>query len=108
MGYNFTESGSYEVNASNLFHYQDEAGEPQPIHATVSTAHPAKVGGGLYSAKRPGSAGLEKGATFTGCSTAQKTIIRAALKVANNYLAVAVTYLTRQTRSTTRYTTWFG
>ena len=108
MGYNFTEGGDYEVDAANLFHYQDEAGEPQPIYATVSTAYSARVGGRLHSVKRQGRAGLKKRATFTGCSTAQKTIINAALRVANDYVAVAVTYLTRQTRSTTHHTTWFG
>jgi peptidyl-Lys metalloendopeptidase len=108
MGYDFTEGGDYRVDASNLFHYQDGAGEPQPIRATVSTAHSAKVDGSLHSAQRRGRGGLEKRANFTGCTIAQKTVINTALRIVNNYLAVAVTYLTRQTRSTTRYTTWFG
>lgn len=110
MAYNFTEGGDYKVDATDLFYYQDEAGEPQPIHATVSTTHSAKVGGSLLSTKRQGrmAMGLEKRATFRGCSAWQKKELNAALRAVKNYLVVAIAYLTRQTRATAHYTTWFG
>lgn len=106
-GYNFNEEGEYKIASSDIFFYQDEAGTPQIIHATVSSGHQTKLSGNLQSSKRLGR-GLEKRATFTGCSSSRRTSINNGLITANRYLASAITYLKGQTRSTKRYTTWFG
>ena len=105
--YNFTEVGNYKVESSDLLFYEDEAGNAQPIHATVTSAHQAKLGGSLLSAKRRGHA-LEKRASFTNCSASRKTSINTALTTTMTYLSKAITYLNGHSSSTKRYTTWFG
>ncbi|KIM33629.1 hypothetical protein M408DRAFT_60879, partial [Serendipita vermifera MAFF 305830] len=107
--YNFTRVGDYEVDAANLFHYQDENGQPVAIRADIASIHSAKLSGNLVSstvARR--SMSLAKRASFVSCSSTRSSQINTALTTTTTYVANAVTYLTSLTSGTTRYTTWFG
>ncbi|KIM27479.1 hypothetical protein M408DRAFT_24421 [Serendipita vermifera MAFF 305830] len=106
-GYSFTQEGEYKVETTNLLFYQDEAGNPQPIHAVVSSTHQTKLSGSLQSSKRR-ERGMGKRATFAGCTASQQADINSALGVSTTYIANAVNYLTSLTGGKPRYTTWFG
>ncbi|KAF9469757.1 deuterolysin M35 metalloprotease [Collybia nuda] len=107
--YNFTTSGSgsYNFEASNLFHIVDGASKIVPLYAD-SEALTAKVSGNLAVARKTQSAGLNKRATFVGCSAARQTILNAAASAAQSYAASALSYLNSHTSTSTRYSTWFG
>lgn len=106
-GYSFTQEGEYKVETTNLLFYQDEAGNPQPIHAVVSSTHQTKLSGSLQSSQRR-TRGMGKRATFAGCTASQQADINSALGVSTTYIANAVNYLTSLTSGKPRYTTWFG
>ncbi|KAG8807722.1 hypothetical protein FRC19_006364, partial [Serendipita sp. 401] len=107
--YNFTRVGDYEVEAVNLFHYQDASGSPVSITADVASAHNARLDGNLVSsviAKR--SMHNYKRASYSSCSSSRQSTIAAAFPYVKSYLSNAVSYLSSQTATTTRYSTWFG
>ncbi|KAH9858230.1 peptidyl-Lys metalloendopeptidase [Lenzites betulinus] len=106
--YNFTSSGAttYTVEPANLFHFVDPStNEAVEIRADAE-AHVADVKGKL-AVPRP-TPTLAKRATYNGCTTAQKSALALAAPAAQSYAAAAHTYLSANTASTTRYTTWFG
>jgi peptidyl-Lys metalloendopeptidase len=107
--YNFTKVGDYEIDAANLFHYQDTNGAPVPIRADIASTHTAKLTGKLVSsaiARR--SSNLAKRASFVSCSSTRSSQINTALTTTTTYVANAKSYLTSLTAGSTRYTTWFG
>lgn len=110
-GYNFTSTGTYEVEASNLFYYQDGSGDAVPITADVTSVHTADLSGSLVSrviAKRSMKMGLVKRASFNSCSSSQSSQINTALDTTVTYVANAASYLSSLSSGSTRYTTWFG
>lgn len=108
-GYNFTTAGDYEVEATNLFHYQDKAGNPVTIYASISSAHTAKLNGKLVSRKNAKrDAKLTRRASFKSCSSSRQSQITTALTSTLTYAKGAADYLNSHTSATTRYTTWFG
>ncbi|KAJ8469577.1 hypothetical protein ONZ45_g10909 [Pleurotus djamor] len=106
--YNFTSTGegSYNFEARNLFHLVDANKNAVPIYANVET-HTAKISGKLAVA-RTSQSGLERRASFIGCSSTRQTQLNQAASAAQSYASGALSYLNSHTSATTRYTTWFG
>ncbi|KAG8818812.1 hypothetical protein FRC17_010697 [Serendipita sp. 399] len=107
--YNFTQAGDYDIEAVNLFHYQDPSGNPVAITADAPSHLTAKLTGNLVSsivAKR--SMRNYNRASYTSCSSSRRTTIAAALPVVKTYVNNAVNYLSSHSSATPRYTTWFG
>ncbi|KAG8812283.1 hypothetical protein FRC17_002104 [Serendipita sp. 399] len=106
--YNFTQVGDYEIEAVNLFHYQDASGNAVAITADAPSAHLAKLTGNLVSstiAKR--SMRNYKRAGYKSCSSSRQSTIAAAFPYVKSYLSNAVSYLSSHSSTTTRYSTWF-
>ncbi|KAI0830740.1 peptidyl-Lys metalloendopeptidase [Trametes gibbosa] len=106
--YNFTlpGAGKYTVEPVNLFHFVDpETNEAVPIRADTET-HVAAVKGKL-AVTRP-TPTITKRATYSGCSTSQKSALASAAPAAQSYAANAYSYLSTHTAASPRYTTWFG
>ncbi|CCA71303.1 related to peptidyl-Lys metalloendopeptidase Precursor-Chlorophyllum molybdites [Serendipita indica DSM 11827] len=107
--YNFTTTGDYEIDASNVFHYRDASGNAVPIVADVENALTAKLTGSTISSKiAKRNMSLSKRAKFASCSSTQQSQTNTALTTTMSYLSNAVSYLSAQSGSTTRYSTWFG
>ncbi|EIN05799.1 peptidyl-Lys metalloendopeptidase [Punctularia strigosozonata HHB-11173 SS5] len=107
--YNFTSSGSstYSIEPSNLFHYVDpETKQAVALYADVERAHVAAVSGKLAVARPIPT--LTKRESFVGCSSSEKSEVSSAATAAQSYAKGAYNYLSTNTASTPRYTTWFG
>ncbi|KAF5343568.1 hypothetical protein D9758_012973 [Tetrapyrgos nigripes] len=108
VAYNFTNSGEdlYDIEANNKFFLVNpDTLEVSEISAKQDASHQAKLTGTLSVAR---SSGLEKRASFVGCSSTEQSQINSAITAAQNYANSARDYLSSHTSSTTRYTTWFG
>ncbi|TRM66117.1 hypothetical protein BD626DRAFT_197166 [Schizophyllum amplum] len=103
--YNFTESGedAYTFDAAKTFYHLSDNGSVVPVEATTKT-HSAKVAGKLAVSRK----GLNKRAKYNGCSSDQESQIDDAVSAATTYASDAFNYLSENTESTDRYSTWFG
>ncbi|KAF7311786.1 Peptidyl-Lys metalloendopeptidase [Mycena indigotica] len=105
--YNFTASGesTYDIVAANAFQYVDASGKLATIHANAAeAAHTTSLKGTLAVARR----GLDKRIAYRSCSSSQQSQLVSAASAAQTYANNAVSYLTANTASTPRFTTWFG
>ncbi|KAF7331246.1 Peptidyl-Lys metalloendopeptidase [Mycena kentingensis (nom. inval.)] len=109
--YNFTLSGesTYDIVASNVFTHVAEDGTLSTIRAEASDAgHTTALSGELAIARRTASHALEKRIGFQSCSSSRQTALVSAAAAAQTYANNAVSYITGQTTSSPRFTTWFG
>lgn len=93
--YNFVTSGAgdYKFEASNLFHYVNDAGEVVELRADNEATN-LKVAGVLSVARnskptRSYSRALGKRATFDGCSSTQQSGLNDAIPAAEKYASGA-------------------
>ena len=103
--YDFTNSGTgkYTIKPSNLFTIVDEDGNLKDVHATIGNTAEVKLSGDL-----PAPRVHDKRASFSGCSSDQRSQITAAAGSAQSYAKNALSYISSIPSSTTRYTAWFG
>ncbi|KAJ7082332.1 hypothetical protein C8R44DRAFT_722421 [Mycena epipterygia] len=110
--YNFTASGAstYDIAAANKLQYIDAASNALvTIYADAAdAAHTAALSGTLAVTRRSASPSLGKRIAYQSCSTSEKSTLVSAAAAAQSYANAAVTYLTANTASTTRWVTWFG
>jgi peptidyl-Lys metalloendopeptidase len=106
--FNSTGAGAYTIEPSKLFHYLDASGKVNEIYAHVTEAHTTSLTGSLVSSKVQARTGIQKRASFVGCSSTQQSQINAATPEAVNYATAAYNYLVANPSGTTRFTTWFG
>ena len=83
--FNATGAGAYTIEPSKLFHYIDASGKVNEIYADVTEAHTTSLTGNLVSSKVQARSGLQKRASFVGCSATQQSQINAATPAAVTY-----------------------
>ncbi|KAJ7486761.1 peptidyl-Lys metalloendopeptidase [Mycena latifolia] len=107
--YNFTASGeaTYDIAASNKLQYVDPATNSLvTIFADAAdAAHTASISGEPAIARR---SAFDKRISYQSCTSSQQTQLVSAAAAAQSYANAAMTYLTTNTASTTRWVTWFG
>ncbi|CAG8686758.1 2735_t:CDS:2, partial [Acaulospora colombiana] len=124
--YEFAKVGDYNIEAHNLFYYQDASGSPVPLRANVDSTYTAKLSGNLVSTSlsKRRAEGVEKRAesntlyrrggrlqkrqTYTGCSSEQKKAIDRAVPIAVNYVDRSIQYLRTLVSGKPRFESWFG
>jgi len=111
--YDFTDPGvgTYKLVPDSSFYVVDEQGEIGVVHADITEPYTAQVDGPTLAVARadgPSARGLTKRAPYVGCSPARRAIIVRAAAAAEVYARNGKAYLTTQTTSTPRFTTWFG
>jgi hypothetical protein len=126
QAYDFTKVGDYNVEAQNLFYYQDASGSPVPLYADVDSTYSAKLSGSTIStslSKRKAEAiskrqasktmyrrggTLQKREAFTRCSGDQEGDITRVLPLVKDYVDGSIQYLQTLTSGTPRFENWFG
>jgi len=109
--YDFTASGegTYEFHALNTFTHIDTTGNLISLKASPNSPVSLKLSGNIAIIPlTPHSAKFVKRAKFVNCTADQQTQINAAVPAAQKYAGDALVYLTNNTSSTPRFTTWFG
>jgi hypothetical protein len=126
QAYDFTKVGDYNVEAQNLFYYQDASGSPVPLYADVGSTYSAKLSGSTVStslSKRKAEAiskrqasktmyrrggTLQKREEFTRCSGDQEADITRVLPIVKEYVDGSIQYLQTLSSGTPRFENWFG
>ncbi|PVF96196.1 zincin [Serendipita vermifera] len=123
--YEFAKTGDYNIEAHNLFFYQDASGSPVPLYANVDSTYTAKLSGNIVSTSltKRRQEGIEKRASqtlyrrggklqkrqdYTRCSSQQKADIDRVVPLAMNYVDQSIQYLRALTSGKPRYEKWFG
>ena len=112
-GYNFTASGpgAYDFSPDSKFYVVGEGEKVEIVQAETPKTYTTQVEGPTLAVARRdehSSGHLSKRATFVSCSSSRQALINTAAASAETYAANAKAYLTANTASTTRFTTWFG
>ncbi|KDQ21755.1 hypothetical protein BOTBODRAFT_150711 [Botryobasidium botryosum FD-172 SS1] len=109
--YDFTAAGAgiYNFRARDTFTHIDASGNFVSIKATVSSPASATISGNLAAVQAaPRPVRFAKRANYVSCSSDQQSSIGSTIIQAASYAQGASAYLTKNTASTDRYTTWFG
>ncbi|KAH6907495.1 peptidyl-Lys metalloendopeptidase [Coprinopsis sp. MPI-PUGE-AT-0042] len=110
--YDFTKpgEGKYTIGAHNRLMVVGANDTVEYIDAKPSRKHISSRIAGKLRIARPSvdDIGLDKRATWIGCSSDRQSQLNSAAASAQSYANGAVSYLNGINSGTTRYTTWFG
>ena len=101
---------AYTIDAYPYFKYLTEAGGFESIIAT-SESHIAYISGKLGSTKaaeRKSAALKRPHNTYVGCSKSEQRSIEVAVPATDKYVKDALSYISKITSGSPRYTAWFG